>query len=81
MVGPNETVLTKIDNLTDAAPLWWQINTYNSDGSDANCVYLGRPRGLEHPTTAILHGPSANSMPQDSSPISCTEHNALISDW
>ena len=46
----------EIDNFTDAAPLWWQINTCDSTGSDANCVYLGRPRGLEHPTTAILHG-------------------------
>jgi hypothetical protein len=46
----------EIDNFTDAAPLWWQINTCDSTGSDPNCVFLGRPGGREHPTTAILHG-------------------------
>ena len=46
----------EIDNFTDAAPLWWQINTCDSTGSDPNCVFLGRPGGREHPTTTILHG-------------------------
>jgi hypothetical protein len=46
----------EIDNFTDAAPLWWQINTCDSTGSDANCVYLGRPGGRDHPATTILHG-------------------------
>ena len=47
----------EIDNFTDAAPLWWQINTCDSTGSDPNCIFLGRPDGApDHPTTAILHG-------------------------
>jgi hypothetical protein len=55
-----------IDNFTDAAPLWWQINTCTSDGkdpttrgTDPNCIFLGRPLGAlgsDHPVTAILHG-------------------------
>ena len=54
----------EIDNFTDAAPLWWQINTCQSNGrdpetggTDPNCIFLGRPDGAhDHPTTAILHG-------------------------
>ena len=37
----------EIDNFTDAAPLWWQINTCDSTGSDPNCVFLGRPGGRD----------------------------------
>src|SRR5215470_13373221 len=43
----------EIDNFTDAAPLWWQINTCNSNGKDPNCVYLGRPGGSDHLATTI----------------------------
>ena len=56
----------EIDNFTDAAPLWWQINTCESTGkdpkthgTDPNCIFLGRPIGAlgsDHPVTAILHG-------------------------
>ena len=54
----------EVDNFTDAAPLWWQINTCQSNGrdpetggTDPNCIFLGRPDGAhDHPTTAILHG-------------------------
>jgi PASTA domain-containing protein len=53
-----------IDNFTGDAPLWWQINTCQSDGrvpktprTDPNCVFLGRPLGSHgHPVTATLHG-------------------------
>ena len=58
-----------IDNFTGDAPLWWQINTCQSNGrvpkthrtdpnrTDPNCVFLGRPLGSHgHPVTATLHG-------------------------
>jgi PASTA domain len=54
----------EIDNFTGDAPLWWQINTCQSNGrdpntgrTDPNCVFLGRPLGSHgHPVTATLHG-------------------------
>jgi len=44
------------DNFTGDPPLWWQIDTCNSDGSDPHCIYLGMPPGHadHHPVTATL---------------------------
>ena len=46
-----------VDNFTDGAPMWWQINTCNSDGTDPNCMYLGRPPGggNQHLVTTTLY--------------------------
>jgi hypothetical protein len=46
----------EVDNFTSDAPLWWQIDTCNSTGSDPHCIYLGMPQGHEnhHPVTATL---------------------------
>ena len=35
----------EVDNFTDAAPQWWQIDTCDSTGSDPHCIFLGRPLG------------------------------------
>jgi hypothetical protein len=47
----------EVDNFTDAAPQWWQIDTCDSTGSDPHCIFLGRPLGdlgPAHPVTATL---------------------------
>jgi hypothetical protein len=46
----------EIDNFTSDAPLWWQIDTCNSTGSDPHCIYLGVPPGHQdhHPVTTTL---------------------------
>jgi len=55
----------EIDNFTDAAPLWWQINTCQSNGRDPengrhrpqlHFPWAGPTGAPDHPTTAILHG-------------------------
>lgn len=47
----------EVDNFTGAAPLWWQVDTCDSTGSDPHCIFLGRPPGglgHDHPVTATL---------------------------
>ena len=47
----------EVDNFTDDAPQWWQIDTCDSTGNDPHCIFLGRPLGdlgPANPVTATL---------------------------
>ena len=48
--------MLEVDNFTDDAPQWWQIDTCDSTGRDPHCIFLGRPlgHGTHHPVTTTL---------------------------
>jgi hypothetical protein len=71
----------EVDNFTNDAPLWWQIDTCDSTGSDPHCIFLGLPLGHEknHPVTTTLFEHLGWIAPPDATMADVVAHMQITS--